>query len=211
MGTEIKVVSAEQDRAAHHSPRRQEALAALEKLRTLRRKGVRTYLGLWGLAYDRLVGGLVDAAQQGLYLSQQAEARGKTVEESLCVQLAAAEKQAVTGLIWLRERLDEQLQANVTPATETERPEATPLSPAGAAPLPARGAILVDGTAAPRAMTAVPLKNYDKLMAKQIIDQLDRLTVAELESVQAYEQQRGARITVLRAIEQTLRRKLTMV
>lgn len=211
MGTETEAVAAEEDMTARRSPRRQEALAALEKLQTLRRKGVRTYLGLWGLAYDRIVGGLVDAAQQGLYLSQQAEERGKTVEETLCVQLAAAEKQAVTGLIWLRARLDEQLQAKVTPAAETERPDVTPLSPAVAAPLPARGVIRVDGTAAPRNITPVPLKNYDKLMAKQIIDQLERLTVAELETVQAYEQQRGARITVLRAIEQTLRRKLAVV
>lgn len=212
MGTEIKVVTAEQDRAAYHSPRRQEALTALEKLRTLRRRGVRTYLGLWGLAYDRLVGGLVDAAQQGLYLSQQAEERGKTIEATLCAQLTAAEKQAVTGLVWLRARLDEQLQANTTPAaTETEPPDATPLSPTAVAPMAVRSATLVDSTVAQRSLPSVPLKNYDKLMAKQIIDQLERLTVVELEAVQAYEQQRGARITVLRAIDQTLRRKLAVV
>lgn len=187
---------------------RQALAEVVQKVHTLRRKGVRTYLGLWGMAFDCVANGAFTVAQQGIQFVQEAEERGETVEQSLYNQFGEWERQAVNRLVWLRERIDEQLP------TAAARPISVPIVPADTAPTPhpvAMGTILIDSADPLCSSAPLPLANYDQLMAKQVIDQLARLTLDELQAVQKYEKQHAARITVLRAIDQTLRRKLDIV
>ena len=194
---------------AKAAAKRQALEDTVQQAHMLRRKGVRAYLGLWGMAFDCVVTGAMTVAQQGIQFSQQAEERGEAIEHTLRNRLGDWERRTVTGLVWLRERIDEQLP---TPAA---RPTAVPIVIPEAQPTPphpvAKGTILIDNTAAPRIIAPLPLANYDQLMAKQVIDQLARLTVDELQALQEYEKQHAARITVLRAIDQTVRRKLDIV
>lgn len=213
MSTETKADAETNAYSACRSRKQQEIDAAVQKLRALRRRGVRTHFGLWGLAFDRVVNGAINVAQQGVQFSQSAEERGAEVEQALRAQLSGLERQAITGLVWLRERIDEQLPAGrATPAVSpTPDPVITASASPAVTPSPSSGAVLLDPAAARRIIAPLPLENYGQLMAKQVIDQLERLTVDELKVVQEYEQQQGARITVLRAIDQTLRRKLAIV
>ncbi len=212
MSTETKA-DAETNAYSACRPRKQQEIdAAVQKLRALRRRGVRTYFGLWGLAFDRVVNGAINVAQQGVQFSQSAEERGAEVEQTLRTQLSGLERQAITGLVWLRERIDEQLPAGrTTPAMPPTPDRVITASVPVLTPNPSSGAVLLDPAEARRIIAPFPLENYGQLMAKQVIDQLERLTVDELKIVQEYEQEQGARITVLRAIDQTLRRKLAIV
>ncbi len=182
------------------------------ELQRLARKGVRTYLGLWGLAFDQVTNNAINIAQQGLALSQSAEERGEEVEQAVRAQLGELEQQAITGLVWLRERIDEQLAGSRQPAIvqPTPRP-VVPTSAQVPSPPSSTGLLVLDTAEVRQLLTPLPLANYDQLMAKQVIDQLIGLTVDELKAVQAYEQNQAGRITVLRAIDQTMRRKLAIV
>lgn len=182
------------------------------ELRRLARKGVRTYLGLWGLAFDRITSNAINIAQQGIAFSQSAEERGEEVEQAMRAQLGGLEQQAITGLVWLRERIDEQLASNRQPAIDQPTPiPIVPTSTQPTSPTLATGRLVSDAAEVRQLMTPLPLANYDQLMAKQVIDQLVGLTVDELKAIQTYEQNQARRITVLRAIDQTLRRKLAIL
>lgn len=201
--------------------KRQTLAEVVQKAHILRRKGIRTYLGVWGMAFDCLVTGAMTVAQQGIQFSQQAEERGEAIENTLRNRLDDWKHQTAMGLVWLRERIDEQLPAvAVRPTTVSivmPVPAPTPARTPTAIPVPTpphqvqTGALLIDNAAAQRIIAPLPIANYDQLMAKQVIDQLARLTVDELQAIQEYEKQHAARITVLRVIDQTLRRKLDIV
>lgn len=60
----------------------------------------------------------------------------------------------------------------------------------------------------PAARTTVePLPRYDELRADEVIERLAGLSEAELLHVRTYEQERQARVTVLRAVEERIRTK----
>jgi len=57
----------------------------------------------------------------------------------------------------------------------------------------------------------IPLSNYDELSAHDIIDMVRQMDADTLESLRAYEANGKARVTVLRAIDSQLEKKLAVV
>lgn len=63
----------------------------------------------------------------------------------------------------------------------------------------------------PAAHTTIePLPRYDELRAEEVVERLGDLGAAELLHVRAYEQERQARVTVLRAVEERLAAKTSV-
>lgn len=95
----------------------------------------------------------------------------------------------------LSRKLDEQLQQAQTAAAEKQPAEKQ----------------ATEEQVAEEPEVALPLPDYDKLNAKTVMSQLKQLDAEQLQAVRAYESTHAARVTVLREIDQQMKRALAVM
>ena len=95
----------------------------------------------------------------------------------------------------LSRKLDEQLQQAQTAATEKQPAEKQ----------------ATEEQVAEESEAVLPLPDYDKLNAKTVMSQLKQLDAEQLQAVRAYESTHAARVTVLREIDQQMKRALAVM
>lgn len=209
----------------------------IKRLQQLNRRGVLAYIGLWSMLYDQAKA-LVEGSAAWL---EQVEQRGMKVEEAINDQLLTLDNQAAREVKKWREWLQtepqtlkhERADAMTNAETEIEQRIEQILTRLG---IPHRDRLerlsreidelsrkldaqLQQQTQATQSAepdveapeAPLPLADYDKLNAKTVISQLRALNVAQLQAVRAYESNHAARTTVLREIDQQLKRDLAIL
>jgi len=213
----------------------------VKRLRQLNRRGVLAYVGLWGMIYDQAkalveegTGWLDQAEQRGMKLEETLNDQLLTLDNQAAHELkkwrahlqpkpqaVKSEPTSATTSVEheieqrieqilthlgiphrdrlerlsreidaLSRKLDEQLQQAQTAASEKQATEEQ---------------------VAEELEVALPLPDYDKLNAKTVMSQLKQLDAEQLQAVRAYESAHAARVTVLREIDQQMKRDLAVM
>ncbi|MFN8494289.1 MAG: phasin family protein [Caldilineaceae bacterium] len=206
----------------------------IKRLSELNRRGILAYIGLWGVIYDQTKA-LVEESASWL---DQAEQRGMKLEETLNDQFLTLDNQAAREFKKWRTRLQptpRALNSELASATtgvehEIEQRIEQILAHLG---IPHRDRLerlsqeidalsrkldeqlqqahITTKQATEELEAALPLPDYDKLNAKTVISQLKHLDAKQLQAVRTYESDHAARTTVLREIDQQVKRDLVVM
>jgi transposase len=198
----------------------------IRQIRDAGRRALLAYAGLWGMAYDEAAA-LLD---KGKSMLEEAEHRGETMESTATERMKKVGKQAKSRLQKVEARVD-SLQGKLISRAERaedkveydlESQVERVLDRLG---IPSRDRIMklseeiealslkIDAQMdAERGMVVkieaesvmLPLVNYTELTAKEIINLLEGLTIAELVEIKRFEEAHENRVTVLREINRRI-------
>lgn len=178
---------------------------SIEQVRSVAYRTVLASVGLGGLAFD----GARRKAVDGWELLDKAEERGEEIEQMVMTgvsdQVHRLETQAGNELRKLRVQLPSVPAVPSIPAV----PGSQIISDQLDKPLDWTVRRFTIQRQANGAVHA-PLTDYDELTAQQVIDLLGQMDASGLEKARAYEAKGKARVTVLRAIDTELAKKLSV-
>ena len=158
-------------------------------------RALTTGLGMGGLALVKAR----EAVGGGREFLEKAEHRGEDIEQALISRVNERIQRLETQAGEELRRLQERMGGVPTPAVFNGQIDQAV----------ARVRALAERKKEDNGQT-LPIPSYDDLTAKEIIDMLDSLTVDELEAFRQYEAKGKARVTVLRAIDEKLKKQLAV-
>jgi transposase len=198
----------------------------IRQIRDAGRRAVLAYAGLWGMAYDEATT-LLD---KGKSMLEEAEQRGETMESAAAERVKKVGEQAKNRLQKVEAQVD-SLQGKISSRAERAEGkveydlEAQIERVLDRLGIPSRDRIMklseeiealslkLDAQmAVERGMVVkveaepvmLPLVDYTELTAKEIVNLLDKITIAELVEIKRFEEAHENRVTVLREVNRRI-------
>uniref|UniRef100_A0A7C1JN07 Uncharacterized protein n=1 Tax=Caldilinea aerophila TaxID=133453 RepID=A0A7C1JN07_9CHLR len=170
----------------------------VKQVRTLSRKAILAYAGMWGLAYDKAQ----ELLNEGVKLIEKAEKRGEDIEAEWLERLSKMqEKPEVKRVVdYVEDQVDSVSKNAKSIVAEVEKFLAH-FQPAASNVQEAVKDVAIEVKAA--AVEAV-VEGYDEMPAKDVIAMLPSLSKETLMKLRAYEAANKNRVTVLREIDALL-------
>lgn len=170
----------------------------IKQVRTLSRKAVLAYAGMWGLAYDKAQ----ELLNEGAKLLEKAEKRGEDIEAEWLERLnKMQEKPEVKRVVgYVEDQVDSVSKNAKSIVAEVEKFLAH-FQPAAGTVQEAVKDVAIEVKAA--AVEAV-VEGYDEMPAKDVIAMLPSLSKETLMKLREYEAANKNRVTVLREIDALL-------
>ena len=178
----------------------------LRYLRTVPMNAVRAYAGFWGMAYDEAQ----ELFKRSRDVFERAEDRGETLEEDTRERMRTVVEKVQRRAEEAEESVEEQVQEVAAGVNLATREEIAALDKKVNAlgrqvdALLAKLDQMVIGQREPE--VALPLAGYDDLTAKEVVAQLNSLTIPQLLVLRDYEMSRDNRVTVVREIDNRVNR-----
>lgn len=170
----------------------------VKQMRTLSRKAILAYAGMWGLAYDKAQ----ELLNDGVKLLEKAEKRGEDIEAEWRERLSKVqEKPEVKRVVdYVEDQVDSVSQNAKSIVAEVEKFLAH-FQPAAGNVQEAVKDVTIEVKAA---VTEAVVEGYEEMPAKDVIAMLPSLSKETLMKLRAYEAANKNRVTVLREIDALL-------
>lgn len=170
----------------------------VKQMRTLSRKAILAYAGMWGLAYDKAQ----ELLNDGVKLLEKAEKRGEDIEAEWRERLSKVqEKPEVKRVVdYVEDQVDSVSQNAKSIVAEVEKFLAH-FQPAAGNVQEAVKDVTIEVKAA---VTETVVEGYEEMPAKDVIAMLPSLSKETLMKLRAYEAANKNRVTVLREIDALL-------
>lgn len=170
----------------------------VKQMRTLSRKAILAYAGMWGLAYDKAQ----ELLNDGVKLLEKAEKRGEDIEAEWRERLSKVqEKPEVKRVVdYVEDQIDSVSQNAKSIVAEVEKFLAH-FQPAAGNVQEAVKDVTIEVKAA---VTEAVVEGYEEMPAKDVIAMLPSLSKETLMKLRAYEAANKNRVTVLREIDALL-------
>ncbi len=213
----------------------------VKRLSQLNRRGVLAYVGLWGVIYDQAKALVEEGAnwidqveQRGMKLEETLNDQLLTLDNQAAHELKkwrarlqpkpqAVNRETTSATISVEREIEQRIEQILTHLGIPHRDrlerlsrEIDALSRKLDEQLQQAQTIEAEEQAtkqqsAEEPEAALPLPDYDKLNAKTVMSQLKQLDAEQLQAVRAYESAHAARVTVMREIDQQLKRDLAVM
>lgn len=178
----------------------------LRFLRTVPGNAVRAYAGFWGLLYDEAQ----EMVKRSRDVFERAEDRGETLEVDTRERVREVVDKVQRRAEEAEEELQEQMESVAGQVNLATREEVAALNIKVDALrrqvdllLTKLDQVILATQAEPEPL---PLPGYDELTAKEVVAQLDSLTIPQLVALRDYELANDNRVTVLREIDARVNR-----
>jgi poly(hydroxyalkanoate) granule-associated protein len=180
-----------------------------ERLQKLGRRATRAYLGVLGLAYDEAKA----RWQQGQQLLERAENRGQEMNKQAMSEARNYYEEAGSRLNSLQNRvrrntaaMEEQMGDEIEVRIEAvlnrlNIPSREQIARLNAKIEALNRKIEEAAVAEADATTREPMPQYEQMTAKEVVSQLNELSIEELRAVKEYEMAHENRVTVLREVD----------
>lgn len=170
----------------------------VKQMRTLSRKAILAYAGMWGLAYDKAQ----ELLNDGVKLLEKAEKRGEDIEAEWRERLSKVqEKPEVKRVVdYVEDQVDSVSQNAKSIVAEVEKFLAH-FQPAAGNVQEAVKDVTIEVKAA---VTEAVVEGYEEMPARDVIAMLPSLSKETLMKLRAYEAANKNRVTVLREIDALL-------
>lgn len=170
----------------------------VKQMRTLSRKAILAYAGMWGLAYDKAQ----ELLNDGVKLLEKAEKRGEDIEAEWRERLSKVqEKPEVKRVVdYVEDQVDSVSQNAKSIVAKVEKFLAH-FQPAAGNVQEAVKDVTIEVKAA---VTEAVVEGYEEMPAKDVIAMLPSLSKETLMKLRAYEAANKNRVTVLREIDALL-------